>query len=459
MINSSRSSYKWKFIYPVISIILLLLLGIAAYAENSGPDISNLYPVPNTTISPYQVEIRATASDPDGINPASTYIELDGEARTGAQIRTENEQKQAEIKYAAGTLSGGLHNIVLHIADKQGNYSRISWNFTVSVPDPAEPVQPRITGIQPQGSVTVAQPLISALVEDIDISTSMPAIYMTLDGKSIQPVTNKYSANSLSVEYRPGSGLAEGEHRVFLRVTAPDGQRVEESWSFSVASGGPEFTNPTEQVKPGQIATVRYPGETKLVIAVEDFQNLSLIEDTANLGIRKTENETGDYAGMVFAFVYGVYSKEGAPAGQTPDYSKGYFEFSLGERPDGQYTVRAEIANELGTVGQYEYSLLIRDKETNTPCTTCHYKKPYDHSTRNCEDCHSILGNSGQDCLGCHGSNAAENKYPWPHGPEVFQNPRPSTPTRCRDCHLESLVEKDPVPQNIYFEKDHYIID
>jgi len=389
VINVIKCFENRKYILVVIGLTallgltVLLLEGITASADTSGPLLTNLFPDAESGPSP---EISAAVYDPDGINPLSTFFKLDGKPRVGVKISLNNNATVGKIVYTSPELINGPHTVFISIMDNLGNISSISWTFTVT------------------GSQSQPQP------EIIDESPSEPE-------NTQGPVNNPGQVNNL----------------------------------------GPVISYPEEEANPGKILTVRYPRNTELRIKAEDPQQLSLLSDTAKVSIRKANDGNGEYADLVYSFVYQT-SLEGSENGsEATDYSRGFFKFTLGERPDGAYIVRAEIQNELGTASQHEVLFVIRDKAANTSCTTCHYKKPYDHSTRNCDGCHKIIGDSGQkDCRICHD--------PWPHGPEVFINPQPSVPTLCTDCHLASDVGREAndtyYNDNPYFkDKDHYMID
>jgi len=378
--NVVKSLGNRKYILTVLGLAVLLFGGIAAGADTSGPVFGDLAPAPDSVSGP-SPEITATVYAPDKINPGDTYFELDGIPRVGVSIRLNHDHTVAQIVYSATGLGNGDHTVYLKAGDNLGNFSVISWSFTVTG-----------SQIQPQPEI---------------IDESPPEPDDTQD-----PVNTPGQVNIL----------------------------------------GPVISYPEAEDNPGKILTVRHPRNKELRFKAEDPQQLSLLSDTAKVSIRKADDGTGEYADLVYRFVYQTSPEGSANGGEATDYSKGVFEFTLGGRPDGAYIVRAEIQNELGMASQYEVLFVIRDKAANTSCTTCHYKKPYDHSTRNCDGCHKIIEDSGQkDCRSCHD--------PWPHGPEVFLEPKPTTPTLCGTCHISSLVTEDPVRRNTYFDRDHLIID
>jgi hypothetical protein len=204
--------------------------------DDTPPDITNLQPVNQTTISDGQPTISADYSDASGVSIPSVVLEVDT-----TNVTASSTVSGADVSYTPlSVLPEGIHNVYLEAADESPNKNKAvkTWWFTVDT------LPPVISNEQPADLSTTGNtlPTISASFSDATSGTDMGSVLLRLD--SID-VTSSATITPNSVSFDPSVALTDGVHDVYLEVSDNSGppNKATKAWSFTVDTVPPQITS------------------------------------------------------------------------------------------------------------------------------------------------------------------------------------------------------------------------
>ncbi len=217
------------FLVTLVSLTMILIVSSSVLADTVGPSITGVYPAKDAVISVSKITVSLTAKDQDNLVASSVVMKLDN---IGVQPITEygwidewtDDYTTLSIYYPA-TLSNGVHNMEVSVADGVGNKTTYIWSFVVGQP-------PKITSVSPVDGtvVTDRRPIVSAVISGG--SLDLGSITMNIDGSQ---VPTSFDAITGQVTYIPTSDMSnESSHIVSLAARDTSGNSAQAQWKFTV---------------------------------------------------------------------------------------------------------------------------------------------------------------------------------------------------------------------------------
>lgn len=199
--------------------------------DGTGPEITNLTPVDNTTLAADAIPtISAKFQDKGtGVDASKTVLQIDDQNVTAlAQTTTAN------ISYTpTQALNEGNHVVKLTIVDNAGRATVQTWKFkTATVPSIFAQTPKDI--FLPSG----ATPTISAIYSDVGAGIEPTQVKLFFNGAN---VTEQAVISSNEFRYTVAQALADSTHQVKLIVVDKAGNATTSEWQFSSAQP-PEIT-------------------------------------------------------------------------------------------------------------------------------------------------------------------------------------------------------------------------
>lgn len=230
----------------VLSVLAAALVATAAPAVLSPPaalSAPGYFPYEWATPS---ARVGAYVSDGggSGINPAASYVTLDG-------VRQETAYAQGALFAVVNGMATGPHDAAIHVEDRAGNALDFSWAFAVD----AEP--PTVTAQAPTGTIADSSPELRARIVDAASGIDEREISLSLERSvdagffthtDLSGLRHGYDAEAGEVWYqipeRPrglsaGSRpLLDGEYTVHLSISDRAGHTTQWTWGFTVDTLG-----------------------------------------------------------------------------------------------------------------------------------------------------------------------------------------------------------------------------
>jgi len=194
------------------------------------------------------VTITAVITDSGiGVDPNEIVFKIDGRA-----YNVQFDSNTGVLSIKSIKLATGIYKAHVTALDKVGNRGDAIWEFKVkdSTPPKITPVFPK-----PDSFVKSHNLNISAKITDKQSGVDTSSITISLDGK-------KLAAGKSSVR---ATALTEGSHTVFVSAKDKDGNYASKSWSFTVDTTPPFFTNLTPAAK-----AILPSGDIRFGAAVDD---------------------------------------------------------------------------------------------------------------------------------------------------------------------------------------------
>jgi hypothetical protein len=194
--------------------------------DSTPPVISSVAPqgiVRNVTDT---VNISAVISE-DASKITDVTVAVDGNSTKGTL-------KDGTVQLTQSGLDDGSHTVTV-TAQSIGGTSTHTWTFTVD----QDNTPPQITVTDPQGTVRVEKPTISAsAIDDRSGIDSIKISLKTSSGKSISGRTKSTGIirndSGGSAEFKPNSALSAGTYTVIVQVTDESGNESRAQWTFTV---------------------------------------------------------------------------------------------------------------------------------------------------------------------------------------------------------------------------------
>jgi hypothetical protein len=203
--------------------------------DDTPPEITNLQPTNQTTISNNMPVIGADYSDESGINETSVLLMVDGGDVTPSAIVT-----PTGVTYTPpAPLSDATHNVYLEVEDDSSSHNRATetWWFTVDTQPPL------ITNLQPANESTTVDntPTISASYSDASGIDTL-SVLLRVDSTDVTGFT---AVTPSGVTYTPPVPLSDDVHNVYLEVSdnSVPQNTATVTWWFSVDTQPPVITN------------------------------------------------------------------------------------------------------------------------------------------------------------------------------------------------------------------------
>jgi hypothetical protein len=258
---------NWKVIAPAGRVTSYVVV-----AETTPPSVRDMEPAPDSVAAGLRPAIAARVVDKGtgvAVGPENRIsLKLDGEAVL-ATI-DDADPTEVTVRFAPpADLAPGDHVVTLYAEDVVENRRTAVWRFTIDT-DP-----PEVLSLRPaDGGITAAErPLVTARVLDTGGGVDAASLVVRLDGA---PLAARYDEAAGFVVAPSGAALAEGTHRVELRVADRGGEAVAREWEFLVDRTGPA---PAETV-PASGSAVR---EAEVVSALLVDREAGLDPDSVSL--------------------------------------------------------------------------------------------------------------------------------------------------------------------------------
>ncbi len=211
---------------------------------------------------------------------AKTVLLVDGKNVT-AQAQLSN----TSISYTpSAALSEGAHAVQLSLSEKSGRVVEAAWNFITRSKPVVSAQTPYFTVLQ-----SAAKPVISAAYSDVGAGIDPASIRLYFDGAD---VSAQAQLGATSFSYQVPAALADGEHKIKLVLADRAGNKLEENWSFVVATP-PQITALTPK-------DVTLPANSKPVISANysagagiDTGSVRLFVDKIDVTARAQVSESG----------------------------------------------------------------------------------------------------------------------------------------------------------------------
>jgi len=194
--------------------------------DSTPPVISSVAPqgiIRNVTDT---VNISAVVSE-DVSKITDVTVAVDGKSTKGTL-------KDGTVQLTQSGLDNGSHTVTV-TAQSIGGTSTHTWTFTVDQDD----TPPQITVTDPQGTVRVEKPTISASATDD--RSGIDSIKISLNTSSGKSISGRTKSTGIirndsggSAEFKPNSALSAGTYTVIVQVTDESGNESRAQWTFTV---------------------------------------------------------------------------------------------------------------------------------------------------------------------------------------------------------------------------------
>lgn len=318
-------------------------------SDTTGPQASECSPVNGTVIAAGYPVIKAKLSDPNGVDPASISLAING----GNPVDVAYDNLTGTLTYKPlQVLRNGSYQVQVGAKDTLNNSVSFTWSFTVN-----DTSGPTISEFIPANNSFVYADASVIEAKLTDLSGIVNPVDLKIDGSDFSV---NWNAATGKVSYPLSNALAAGSHTVAVTAYDEQGNGSTASWGFTVDTAGPSLTD----IKPaaGQIETlrplisIRFNDPAQLASAVLKIDGTAVTPQIAWDGIYLTQ--------------YDSCTGESYSVRIGDDYTKGVVTGQCQKQLQGNHTISYKFTDKVGNATEGSYDINISDV-TGPQVTSC----------------------------------------------------------------------------------------